>query len=175
MSNGSRSGSRNFFLGLPMALILLVGLLILSVRSLLGKSQTVTNSKYPAAATIQNELIAAGYSTRMAKTWAAVSAFETGWFSSELCTQYNSFFGISSAASIVNAGRVWDPAENQYMAIYSSEDQSIADLIRFMQAHNYPNDFATPAAQVTFMKGQGFFSGDITTYSNSVTSIYNDL
>lgn len=130
--------------------LLLGGLLILFLA--FRKKATFSGP----AATIKSILTGAGYSDRMANWWAAVSNLETGKWTSRLYTVYHNMFGMKQPLLRFTYSRGATQSPQGY-ASFDSDADSVKDLIAYMQHFNYPKDFDSIDAMVSFMKSKGYF------------------
>jgi hypothetical protein len=154
----SRRGSST---GLPFV----IGLLTLLFLFLGGRS----TSSNPAIA-ITNLLTAKGYSSNVAKWWTAVSNFETAKWTSKLFRMANNLFGMKQPKSRMTLSTGPSIVEGEQWATFSSVEDSVKDLILYMENFNYPKDFESLEAMVFFMKGAGYFQEDPIFYLNGVKS-----
>ena len=53
-------------------------------------------------------------------------------------------------------------------AVYASPADSVRDLVYYLVARDYPNNFATARDLVSFMQMKGYFEADFNEYLNGV-------
>lgn len=152
-------------LGFVMAGLLLVGLLILLLRSRAGMS-TSTETKEAISDTIRKGLTQAGYSARAADYWVAVGKFESANFNSQLCTKYHNIFGMSYPTVGKNYGKVTlkDAGVPHDFSAYDTFKESVDDLVEYLNAFKYPKDPESVDELVTFMKSKNYFGSSLTSY-----------
>lgn len=131
----------------------LVGLLILLLLFLRGKSSSAMGSPQ---STILNLLATAGYSDRVARWWTAVSDLETGTWTSRLYKDYNNLFGMKQPLSRFSYSLGASKSPPGY-ATFSSNADSVRDLIAYMDEFNYPRDFNSIDDLVAYMKSKKYF------------------
>lgn len=132
----------------------LVGLLILLLLFLRGKSSSAMGSS--PQGTIQSLLTTAGYSDRVAHWWTAVSNLETGAWTSKLYKSFHNLFGMKQPKTrfSYSLGETLSP---KGYASFSSDADSVRDLIAYMDEFNYPKDFNSIDDLVAFMKSKKYF------------------
>lgn len=134
---------------------------------LVWKIFPTATEKQTISSRIISKLKAAGFSTRMATYWVAVSKFETADFQSRLFKEDNNLWGMKLAAIRPNtqAG-----AGGSGFAKYNSVEDSIEDIILYLKWFKYPKDFAFPDEMVGYMKMKGYFEEPYSYYLNGVKS-----
>lgn len=115
---------------------------------------------------IIDELLQYGFDLDTAKYWCAVSAFETKEWKSTLYLQYHNMFGMGYPTYGQDYGHVDTP--EGVKSAYTRDDQSIYDLVEYLQATKWPTKFQGLEASVTRQKELGYFTGDYNTYLNGV-------
>lgn len=136
--------------GLNTSALFVIGLLILLWLFLSGGTISSPSS------TIKNLLTKNGYSDRVAKWWVAVSNLETGRWTSKLFKDYNNLFGMKQPMSRFTYSRGASTSPPGY-ATFGSWDDSVNDLITYMDQRLYPKDFESIDDMVAFMKSKGYF------------------
>lgn len=106
--------------------------------------------------TIQSVLTGAGYSDRVANWWTAVSNLETGSWTSRLYKDYNNLFGMKQPLSRFSYSLGASKSPPGY-ATFSSNADSVRDLIAYMNEFNYPKDFSSIDDLVAYMKSKKYF------------------
>lgn len=125
----------------------LIGLLLLLLLFLRGQSTS-------AASKIKSILTNAGYSDRMSTWWVAVSNLETAKWTSPLFVKYNNAFGMKQPLTRFTLSMGASPTG---YATFASLDDSVNDLIAYMNVRLYPHDFDSVDDMVNFMKSKGYF------------------
>lgn len=135
-----------------------------------GKKTTSSNQKQ----LIKQKLTAKGYSDRMGDWWGAISDHETGKWTSRLYRIYHNMFGMTqpSERQTTSIGPVLanDNGNAVKFASFSDDDSSVDDLILYLQARQYPQDFESLDKLITFMQKKGYFTAPYATYLSSVKS-----
>jgi hypothetical protein len=141
--------------------LFLIGSLVLLFFMAFRRKVTFGSPK----STIQNLLRQAGYSDNVAKWWAAVSDHETATWTSNLFKTHNNLFGMKQPKkrATLSAGEVAGG-----FASFRSIEDSVGDLILYMQEWGYPKNFFNLESMIDFMKSKGYFEDDLMTYYNSV-------
>jgi hypothetical protein len=156
-------------------LLLGIGLLLLFLLFRVSKSFSMGKT-YPQAQAIIEEVQAAGYDFNTAKFWAAVSMFETAdpdpW-TSDLYKLYHNMFGMGYPTYGVSYGSVSSPEGMK--SSYISDDQSIADLVEYLQYSKWPMKFNGIPQEVALMKQKGYFGGSEQVYLAGVTKYFNAI
>lgn len=160
--------------GLVMWVLLLVGLVTLLLRS---RSEKTISSLTQTQQLIKDLLTLKGYSDRMALWWVAISDHETGTWTSKLYKVASNMFGMKNplTRSTLSQGPVDvngkpNPNANpddQY-ASFTSLANSVYDLDLYMKAKEYPKDFPSVEALISFMKKKGYFTAPEIVYLTSV-------
>lgn len=149
---------------------LLVGLLLLFALFQLGVkkvAQKLAPSPSKAINAITEILQSAGYSSRMASFWVGVSDFETGQWTSPLYVNSFNMFGMKQPKKreTLSIG-----ATTSGFARFDSIEDSVRDLVLYMEEFNYPNDFPNLQAMISFMKSKGYFEESEDFYYKGVLS-----
>jgi hypothetical protein len=150
-SRTSRSGGNTsllFFLGGLTALLLFLS----------GRSSSPREK-------IKRTLTQSGYSPNLAKWWAAVSDHETGTWTSNLYRNAHNLFGMKQPLSrpTLSVG-----ATSSGFASFNNDQQSIDDLLLYLNEFNYPKDFLSLDDFIAFMKTKRYFEDRYENYYNSV-------
>ena len=157
--------SKKSLLGFVTAGLLLVGLLILLLRSRAGMS-TSTETKEAISGTIRKALMQAGYSARAADYWVAIAKFESANFNSQLCTKYHNLFGMSYPTVGKNYGKVTlnDAGTPHNFSTYDTFKESVEDLLEYLAAFKYSKDPESIDELVNYMKSKNYFGSPVSTY-----------
>lgn len=110
---------------------------------------------------IQKILIDNGYSPNLAKLFAAVSRHETGNYTSNVLKSANNLFGMKFPRIRTTNAKHEDRSG---YAVYDSRADSVRDLVFYLDAREYPDNFPTARALVSFMKSKGYFEADLSEY-----------
>lgn len=168
----SRTSARSS-IGWLIALVAFLLLLILTATGQLHLANLLSSSPQ---STIESTLVAAGYSSRMARFWVCVSAFETSDWASLVYEQSHNLWGMgvpdSRRTSTRNGILVTD--EMIYSA-YASDSKAAADIIYYLAYFHYPKDINSLTDLVALMKTNGYFEGDETNYIRGTAAKYDKL
>lgn len=149
--------------GVVISLLSLFGLAMLLFYMVFRRNLISGNPKQR----ITSLLKKAGYSDNVAKWWAAVSAFETADWTSDLFKESNNLFGMKqpNKRATTSAG----PTKSGFASFRSIED-SIQDLLLYLDDFNYPKDTTGLLAFIGEMKDNGYFEERFDTYYDGVKS-----
>lgn len=152
--------------------VVILVLLYLGLRKASASSPGKVISSNPEAKKVQSEIVsiltAAGYSSRMAQNWVRVSAFETGYWTSNLYRTKNNLFGMKQP-EIRDTTSAGTPGVDTW-AVFPSQAESVRDLVLYLKARNYPNDFPSLESQIAFMKEKSYFEEPFEYYYNGVNA-----
>lgn len=119
-----------------------------------------------AGAAIRNAL--AGYPEQTIRNWIAISAHETGGWTSRIYREANNLFGMTLASKNTTAIGRGPYSEGQ--AIFASIDDSAKDIRLYMEKRfSYPRSFPTLLDQILYMKSKGYFTDSVDNYYNAVS------
>jgi hypothetical protein len=184
----SKSLSRAGWIGLG---VLLVGLVTLGVVFLIyrnkNKKKPQTNEDYVQERTtkpnneeqkqtfaqIFNYIVGLGFTPEFANTLAAVSAHETGRWTSELAQKYNNIYGMKSGGS----GKGLQTGEASGYAVYPNWETSIEDTCEWFKAKGYPvEDLEMTTDNILqWMKTKKYFEDSLVNYKKAVLSLKKEL
>lgn len=102
----------------------------------------------------------------------AQAVHETGNFQSQLARFKNNLFGMKKPSQRAFLG-IKDP-DSPYMS-YSSWNESVRDLLLWMEAVNFPSQVSGSAQYVQELKRRNYFEDNITTYLKGVNSALTAL
>lgn len=124
-------------------------------------------------AQISNYIIDLGFAPEFAKTLAAVSAHETGRWSSKLANQDNNIFGMKSGGS----GQNIQVGEDEGYAVYNNWEDCIEDVCAWFKAKGYPIEDTTMNTDniLQWMKTKKYFEDSLANYKKAVLSLKNEL
>lgn len=151
------------FLGLSSGLLVLL--------SMKGKksSQKGLPSQIPSWQTIKNLASKYGFSERVAAYAVAVSAFETGGYTSSLFKRANNAFGMR----IPTKRKSLRTGEDNNYSVYRSVGDSFEDFFIYLDALGYNTDYPTLFSFVSAMKAKRYFEADLQAYYRGC-SVYFD-
>lgn len=108
-----------------------------------------------------------------------ISAIETGWGKSELCTKYNNYFGIHASSDWTGKTVAGDGGT---MRVYDTPQDSFNDFAALIQGSSiYANaltDEGNAIQFITDIQNEGYTSADPAkqaSYIATATSIYNSM
>ena len=124
-------------------------------------------------AQIFNYIVDLGFTPDFAKTLAAVSAHETGRWSSELANEHNNIFGMKSGGS----GKGLQIGEASGYAVYPNWETSIEDTCEWFKAKGYPvEDLEMNSENILqWMKTKKYFEDTLANYKKAVLSLKKEL
>lgn len=156
--------SKKSLVGVGMVLLFLLGLLSLWRRSLAAPSTSVISQ------TITDTFARAGYSPEMASYWIAIAKFETANFNSVLCVKYHNLFGMSYPTVGRDYGKVTltDDGKPHDFSTYDNYQQSVDDLIEYLDAFGYSKDYNTIDELISYMKQKNYFGSSVSLYLQGV-------
>lgn len=129
-------------------------------------------STVPPSPEIDFILTGAGYSPAMASWWTAISKVETGNYTSVLFKDYNNLFGMTvpSQRRSLRNGEVerMDGGVMNRFSTYATTQDSILDLVIYLQALRYPVTFNSVDDLVAFMRSKGYFTASLSSYLANV-------
>lgn len=159
--NGSMQWVKKLFSSVDGSDMLLLASIGLAAFWLLKPSRKKPIISDPTSARIESQLIAAGLSPRAAKMWRAVAQFETGNYTSNLFHTAHNLFGMKhpQRRETRSTGRT-----GSGFATFDSLTDSVDDLVLYMREFNYPLDFDSVEALVSFMKQKGYFEEPLSYY-----------
>lgn len=144
--------------------ILLIGLLLLWIRS---RSQTMTNPKEM----ITSTLTSSGINEQTARFWVAVSAHETGGWTSAIFKENNNLFGMRLPSRNTLAVGV-----NRGHAVFPSILDSAKDLVLYFDRLNWAQrNFNTIPELVAYMKSKNYFTANESEYRAGVERWYKKI
>jgi len=148
-----------------MGVLLLVGLLMLWLRSLRGATTSTT-----LRVAIDSTFKRYGYSERMANYWMAIAKVESANLTSSLFTKYNNPFGMSYPTIGRDYGKVTlkDAGTSHDFSVYPSVQDAVDDLIEYLSGFGYKKDYETPDELVEYMKAKGYYSPTAAIYLKAV-------
>ena len=147
------------------------GLLIALVLFLRGRKKTGSISQQ-----IQDSLTAQGYSPSMAKWWAAISAHETGGWTSRAFREGNNLFGMTLPSGQTTAVGLMATPNPEKLAQFKSVDDSIKDLVLFLAVRwKYPKNFDSLQSMLDYMKARIYFTDSMANYSRGVNYWLNKI
>lgn len=118
-----------------------------------------------AGAAIRNAL--AGYPEQTIRNWIAISAHETGGWTSRIYREANNLFGMTLASKNTTAIGRGPYSEGQ--AMFASIDDSAKDIRLYMEKRfSYPRQFPTLLDQILYMKSKGYFTDSVDNYFTAV-------
>lgn len=111
-------------------------------------------------------LKAGGVSQRLALYWLAVSAFETGNYTSELFKLANNAFGmrVPKTRDSARNGTYTLKSGGEPFSSFESVEDSARDQLLYIDALNYPLDLDNEAQLVALMKSKNYFDISYETY-----------
>lgn len=112
-----------------------------------------------------------GYPVETAKYIAAVSAFETGDWKSEIYRKNHNLFGMKLAKTR-NTTAI---GENLGHAQFQNNANSITDFVYYMRYFDYPVWYNDLYEFILTMKSKGYFEADFNHYYTGVQSKYRKL
>lgn len=104
--------------------------------------------------------------------WIAVSRYETGNYTSNLYDNYNNLFGMRYP--LIRDTTSYGSTPSGFAKYYTTED-SIKDLILYMQEFNYPKRFNSFYDQISFMKDKGYYGESLDYYYSGAKTVYDKL
>lgn len=159
MSNTSRTTRKKLLLSLAaLSGIGLAGILLLRAKSMTPAMKN--------AAKVINGILNTPYK-HLAKYILAQSQVETGNFTSLLFRQYNNAFGMKNPLVRPSVG--YDDPNTQFRA-YDSIDQSVEDLVLWMDYVNFPQYVQDVESYVREMKLRGYFEENESDYLRAMRS-----
>lgn len=142
---------------------LLIGLA--SLLLLFRKKETI----FPAQI-ISERLKKAGLSDRLVKWWVAVSDHETGTWTSRLFRDANNLFGMKQPMTRATYSVGPTKSSEGNFATFRSLDDSVKDLLLYMEEFRYPKDFLGIEDFIAFMKYKNYYGDSYDNYLKSVKS-----
>lgn len=140
--------------------------MFLLLKHFLKKSNSSGSTGSPGTLILE-KLRESGYSPMMARNWVAVSNFETGKWTSKLYREAHNLFGMRQPMQRYTLST--GPTASGFSTFRNDQD-SVLDLIAYMEYFNYPKDFPTLLDQVTFMKEKRYFEEPLDQYYFGVKS-----
>jgi len=108
---------------------------------------------------------------RTAKFWVAVSAHETGGWTSAIFRENNNLFGMR-----LPSGNTLAIGANRGHAVFRSLEDSAKDLLMYFDRLKWTRlNYETPADLVAAMKAKRYFEADETAYRKAVEAWYRKL
>jgi len=163
---GSNIGSS----GLPGGQKCLYGLLSVSVICLSGLAYLW--KKYRRGLKQKKQIIKIlldnDYPIETAKYAVAVSAFETGNWTSKIYHKNHNLFGMK----LPKQRKTTAIGENYGHARYKNNEQSINDFVYYLEQLYYPRYFNDLFHFVATMQGKGYFTASLSSYYTGVQSRY---
>jgi len=154
---------KTFRTGSGIWVLFALGLLIFLLLKVFRKNPTTSPGNL-----IAKILGEKGYSSEMIHNWVAVSAHETGRWTSNLFRNANNLFGMKQPLKRYSLST--GPTSSGF-ATFSSQSDSVLDLVAYMEEFNYPKSFDTLFDQITFMKSKGYFQEPLDQYYYSVKKL----
>lgn len=145
-------------------LLLPLGLLIAWLISR-GKKPTSASTESPSNL-ILRILTSNAINKQTATWWVAVSAFETGNWTSALYNDAHNMFGMKQP----QRRETLSIGEKNDFAAFRNNADSVGDLLLYMQEFNYPASFDSLESMVNFMKSKGYFEESVQMYFEGVKS-----
>lgn len=172
MSNPQPTGKKSKKRWLILAAFFLILGIVLLVFLLKKKKIAIPISQEPGepdnsaeyARDIKEIFIENGLTAKEAQYWTAVSAHETGIWTSKIYTENFNLFGMKQP----HERETTSAGEKSGYASYLSDDDSIKDIMLWIKARQMPMDHATIQKFVSDMKARGYFEAPYMDYLNAV-------
>jgi hypothetical protein len=102
----------------------------------------------------------------------AMAKYESGNYTNSLSTKYNNIFsmGFPKSRKATNIGKTPKLYEGQFMSVYRSRNQAVADLLLWFEYNNFPAGLTTVDGFVRALKENGYFAQDEDQYLNGIKS-----
>lgn len=144
------------------SLILLIGFLLMRM----GKKPMTEAEKDQAILKI---LKANGCSNANANIWVAVSKHETDSYRSNLCVNFNNYYGMGVAEKrpYTRSGTVTTDNGETFSA-YKSLEQCVTDLVFWINYTKFPKDEYFTERFVEQMQKRGYFTDSMENYLNGI-------
>lgn len=126
-----------------------------------------------------NTLLEQGIDSTMARIWVAIAKHESNNFNSGLFNGTNNLFGMTyppKRPTLATGKRVYlDNGNERKFCTYTSVEDSVRDLVLYLQHRNYPLDISTTEEMVRVMKSKRYFEAPESLYLNAVKRHLSDL
>lgn len=148
---------------------------VLLLLSVVGGLLFLALRKRPSQAPAQEIRKAlAGYPDNVIKYWIAISAHETGGWSSRVYKEGNNLFGMTLASK--NTTAIGELPYGERQAIYRSIADSAQDIRLYMEKRfKYPASFNSLAELVAYMKSKNYFTDSTLNYLQGADAWYRKL
>jgi len=123
------------------------------------------------AETIKSIFVTEGLSDKESGYWTAVSAHETGGWTSEVYKSNNNMFGMKQPEQRDTTSE----GEKNGYASYKNEMDSILDLLLWINARQFPKEHDSIRKLTSDMKSKGYFEANYLEYTNAVLKWHAQL
>jgi len=106
-----------------------------------------------------------------AKILIAISAYETGYWSSRLCRRNKNFFGMKQP----RIRETTSLGEWGGYASYENKRSSVRDMVMYLRYFDYNRDYTNLEMFVQEMQIKGYYEQDFGTYYKGVKACYEKL
>lgn len=162
-----RSGSQKLLIGLSVGFVLFLIPRIVKAKSRLK----ILNDNNPQDKSIIELLSGAGYDPYY---WVAVARWETGNYTSNVFKKLNNMFGMKFAQVRAKAPGTKLDILSGY-AKYPTYQDSVLDLIAYLDYFDYPKTFDRLYDQVFTMKSKDYFEDTLDHYYQGVKHVWDQI